>query len=157
MRQLSWFLVLGGTCGLVSCTGGESTPTGAVNAFLAAGKSGDKKAFMNCLQASDRAFMEKMEGFGAAGGDFKAPEGTTFTVGEAKISGDTATVVVTTNEKGNVTTQELKLVKEGGAWKIDILPDEMHKMAEGLKEAMEAGMKETTDSVKDAVDEAESK
>ena len=138
MRYVSWFLVLGGTFGLVSCTGGEATPTGAVNAFLAAGKSGDKKAFMNCLQASDRAFMEKMEGFAPAGKDFKAPAGATFTVGDAKISGDTATVVVTTKEGGKETTQELKLVKEGGAWKIDLIPDEMHKMAEGLKDASEA-------------------
>jgi len=146
-----------GIFGLVSCTGGTSSPSGTVKAFMEAGKAGDKSGFMKCVESKDRKFFEKMEAKqpGRMMDPMGARKDLQYSVGEEKISGDTATVKVTVKDSGNEKTEELKLVKEDGQWKIDLIPDDMMKMVEGMEGAMKTIGADAKKQMEEALEEVE--
>ena len=152
MKKVFLLVLLAGS--LVSCS--RSSPSGTVTAFMEAGKAGNKDAAMQYLQSKDREFLKKMEAKQPSGKEFGAPKGASYRIGEEKIDGETATVKVQLTEGGQEKTQELKLVRESGQWKIDLVPDEMLQMMEGMMKGMNEGaMKELGEKLKKAVEEAE--
>jgi hypothetical protein len=160
MKHIAFVLAFGVVLGLASCTGGGgSSPTGAVKAFMEASKSGNKDAAMKCVQAKDREFLQKMEAQQKTSTPMMVPKDFTYKINEEKVTGETATVKVTGVQNGKEQTQELKLVKEDGAWKIDLIPDEMQGMIEGIGgaggEAMKAMGEQMKKAMEDAAKEAE--
>jgi len=121
---------------LVSCTGATS-PSGVVKAFLEAGRKGDRSVFMNCLRQRDRELLEKQEA--KQGGKqgltpgLIPPEGADYRIGEETIVGETATVSVLAVQDGKEKTRQMRLVREGGRWKIALIPDEMLRMLDGVE------------------------
>ena len=128
-----------------------STPKATANSLLAAAKAGDKDAIGACFSAETRKKLAEMARAMAEAA--KAEPGTKSTdmldamiehigktkteFGEEKITGDKATLGVTSDGKKDT----IQLIKEGGAWRI-VIPisdaeiqraKEMHKK-EGAKE-----------------------
>jgi hypothetical protein len=133
MKHFAFALACGMVLSLVSCTGGgSSSPSGAVTGFMEASKAGNKDGAMKYVQTKDRELLQKMEAKQGASKESMVPPNFTYKITGEKVTGDTAVVTVTGNHDGKEQTQELKLVKEDGAWKIDLIPDEMHKIMEGM-------------------------
>lgn len=133
------------SCALWSCSRSPTTPAGVVEAFYNAGKRGGQQATFDYVQEKDREFLQKMRD---AAGAAKAPEKTpdfSFRIVDEKISGDTATVKVALKYAGNEDTQELRLVREGGGWKIDLIPDEALDGMKAFQRQMEAAKKRAGD------------
>ena len=161
------------SCALFSCSRSPNTPAGTVEAFYDAGKRGGQQGFLEYVQDKDREFLEKMrKPLGAA----KVPEKMgdfSYRIVDEKVSGDTATVKVALKYEGKEDTQELKLVREGGRWKVDLIPDEAFEGMKALQRQMEAakkrgagapdpasgdelkGMRELMESMKKEAEEAE--
>jgi hypothetical protein len=135
MKKVFLLVLLAGS--LVSCS--RSSPSGTVTVFMEAGKAGNKDALMQCLESKDREFLKKMEAKQPAGREFGPPKGASYRIGEEKIDGETATVTVVTIEGGQEKPRELKLVRESGQWKIDLVPDGMLQMVEGMMKGMDEG------------------
>jgi hypothetical protein len=91
---------------------------------------------MQYVEQGDREFLEELKSKGKEGQKFEPPPGMTFTVGEMKVEGDTATVMVTGTKDGKEETQQFKLIKQDGEWKIDLIPDEAKKMLENMDKMM---------------------
>ncbi|MGQ9589070.1 MAG: DUF4878 domain-containing protein [Planctomycetota bacterium] len=129
------------SCALWSCSRSPTTPAGVVEAFYNAGGRGGQQATFDYVEEKDREFLEKMrKSTGAA----KVPEAAadfSFRIVDEKVTGDTATVKVAVKYEGNEDTQELKLVREGGRWKIDLIPDEAIQGMNVLQRQMEAAKK----------------
>lgn len=128
--------LLGIAVGLTSCGGGGASPNATVQGFLDASKRGDQDAAMQYVETGDRDFLESLKSKGQDQKKFGPPEGMSFTIGKVNVQGDTATVSVTGTKDGKDEVQQIKLVKQGGEWKIDLIPDELKKMMEGMGEMM---------------------
>ena len=99
--------------GMASCGDGESSPTTAANAFIAAVEKGDAKE-MEKVATKDTVALIGM--FGEKAADSIKEYGKITNTTE-EIDGDKA-VVSLTFENGN--TEELTLIKEDGKWLVNI-------------------------------------
>ncbi len=121
MKRISLW-ILPGLLLVASCSRGSGTPSATVEAFLGAARTGDAD-FFRYLQEKDRAFLEEMRKTGGDEKYFRAEKDTQHTIVDETIAGDTAAVTVETVREGIKSTQTMKLVREGGSWKIDLVPD----------------------------------
>ena len=100
-------------------SGGSSsaTPEGAAKAFWTAALKGDSDASWGMLSKSLQTLV-KSKAEWAKIQNTSSPTAT-VEVGKATIKGSTATVKVTVKNAGTaITTSDVSLEKEGGAWKI---------------------------------------
>jgi len=110
---------------LVGCGsggGGSSagTPESVAQAFWKAAMTGNAAASWGLLSKEIQARL-KDEATWAKTGVTKTLGDGSIEVGKATINGDTATVTIKVMKGGTeITTSEVTLVKEGGAWKIAI-------------------------------------
>jgi hypothetical protein len=130
---------------------------------MEASKAGNKDAAMQCVQAKDREVLQKMEAQQKAGKEIVLPKDFAYKIGGERITGDTATVTITSNQEGKDETREIRVVKEGGAWKLDLIPDEMLGIMgaaggpggiEAMKEMGEKMQKAMGDQMKKALEDA---
>jgi len=108
---------------LVGCGSGSGsssqTPQQVMAAFWAAAKSQDTNASWNMLSADSQKALADKTAWAAA---IKSAAGSTAKVGKATINGDTATVEVTVSgTSGQDQTTSMRLVKENGVWKVDMV------------------------------------
>lgn len=106
---------------LVGCGSGSSsqTPQQVMAAFWAAAKSQDTNASWNMLSADSQKALADKTAWAAA---IKSAAGSTAKIGKATINGDTATVEVTVSgAAGQDQTTSMRLVKENGVWKVDMV------------------------------------
>ena len=139
MRRLAaaW-VVAAMAVGLAGC-GGKS-PKATYKKMWKAAEAGDREACLACFTRACQAKMLELEKTAAElaedkAGDVKVidrimaeAKNTICEIGEQKISGDTATLLVTINGK----PQPARLVREDGAWKIDNSAD-LTKLERGLQ------------------------
>ncbi|MHB8895867.1 MAG: Rv0361 family membrane protein [Candidatus Geothermincolia bacterium] len=107
---------------LVGCSGGSSTAQGpqqAVQAFFSAMEKVDANTSWDLMSADSQKQIGSKADWVAASKESTDP--MTFTVGKVTVNGDKATAKVTGTVSGKSTTQTIPLVKENGAWKVDII------------------------------------
>ena len=119
----------------------RSTPEKTLRTMFAAQKRGDGEAFAACM-------TERSQAYASAVGNALAnsPQEFEYTLGDAEIDGDKATVPVTmpiperVSQYSGQTEVTLKyaLQKEGGAWKVD-MQDTIAAMMGGLMGGMGGG------------------
>lgn len=68
-----------------------------------------------------------------------------FEIGEVEISGDEATVTMTTEFAGQKTDMTVYLVKENGEWKVDFARSTEESMDLDMDESMDESVDETTE------------
>ena len=116
--------------GPVGC-GGADSPKAAYERMWKAAEKGDRDACLACYTRESQALMLELEKTAAELSDDKASgmdtldklmaqaKTTICEIGEEKIDGNTAKLLVTIDGKPKPT----KLLKEDGAWKIDVAED----------------------------------
>jgi Domain of unknown function (DUF4878)/Protein of unknown function (DUF2950) len=107
---------------LVGCGGGGSSsqaPEQAAKAFFKAYEKKDTDTAWNMLSANTKNTTGS-KGKAALESFLKKLSNTKFTVRKVTINGDKATAEVTVTASGNTSTETVPLVKENGAWKVDI-------------------------------------
>lgn len=149
----------------------RATPEKAVEAYIAAAKAGDQEQVKALMSSETVKLMEELEQQvpeaarvpGTAAAPSLGPAAATgfnVEVGKAEVQGDRATVPVKINLDGqnlppglpSSMERPVKLVREGGAWKIDLAeeltmaqqllaafggsPEEMQERTADLREAM---------------------
>jgi hypothetical protein len=97
---------------MIACGGGES-PSSVARKAIAAVEKGDEKGINATMTAETAALVIPM--LEKAKGQMAGKKGIAGT--EEKIDGDTAVVKVTFNDGS---TDDFKLVKDGGKWKVTI-------------------------------------
>lgn len=108
---------------LVGCGGGggnsgSGTPEGVAQAFWKAALTGDADASWALLSKSVQTSLKNKEAWAKSGVSNTLGSGS-IEAGKATINGDTATVKIKVMNGGTeVTTSEVSLVKESGAWKV---------------------------------------
>ncbi len=152
MRQTSVAVALAAVAAVLAGCGGDS-PKAAYRQMWKAAERGDREACLSHFTRASQATMLELEQMaqeltGAQGKATKPIEGlmaeaktAVLEIGEQKISGGRATLVVTINGKPRPT----KLVREDGRWKIDNSEDlaklkrigETLKGLKGLKDAFD--------------------
>lgn len=106
---------------LVGCGGGS--PDSVAVDFLSNVRDGKFDAAAKCASKKAAPLISMMGAMGSLAGNdaLKEMKGASFKVIETKIDGDTATVKIEASKNGKAEKPEdLKLVKEDGAWKVDI-------------------------------------
>jgi ABC-type phosphate transport system substrate-binding protein len=107
-------------CGSGSGTSSSGTPEKVAQTFWKAAMTGDGAASWALLSKSIQTRFKNKDAWAKSGVTNTLGSGT-IEVGKAKITGDTATVTIKVMMGGTVvTTEEVSLVKEGGAWKIEM-------------------------------------
>jgi len=116
--------------GLVGC-GQADSPKAVYERMWRAAENGDRAACLACYSQESRALMLELEKTAADLSDDKASEAkmldmlmaqaktTICEIGEEKISGDTAKLIVTIDGK----PKPARFLKENGVWRIDAADD----------------------------------
>ncbi|WP_194846587.1 DUF4878 domain-containing protein [Mumia zhuanghuii] len=106
--------------------GGASTPEAATEEYISALKNLDCEALVAVTtdefrngEGAEKCKSSMKGGSDGEEGMAKALGDATFDVKDAKVDGDKATVVVAMTVAGTSADQEVGLVKEGGAWKVN--------------------------------------
>ena len=132
---------------LVGC-GGSGSPKVTYERMWKAAEAGDRDAVLACFTSDSRAKILELEKMAAElapdkAGDAKPVDklmaqarNSICEIGEQKIRGDHATLLVTIDGKPKPT----QFLKQGGGWKIDIRADldKVSRLLEGLKKLKEA-------------------
>jgi len=103
---------------LVGCGGGGSssqTPQQVAQAFWAAAMKKDANGTWNMMSADSQKLLKSKSAWES---DLKAETPSKYTVGQATINGDKATVKVTFTSGGKSQTTPMSLIKENGVWKM---------------------------------------
>lgn len=107
---------------LVGCGGGS--PDSVAVDFLSNVRDGKFDAAAKCASKKAAPLISMMSAMGSLGGSndvLKEMKGTTFKVLETKVDGDKATVKIEAFKNGkSEKAEDIQLVKEDGAWKVDI-------------------------------------
>lgn len=120
--------------GLTACGKGGSDPKAVAEKFWEASKSGDPTQMEPYVtKASMQADLMK-EKAGKTEGSFE--------LGEAKVEGEQAKVATKLNDKGMSFDLQTILVKEGGAWKVDVNQTMMSMLSGDAMQAMMKGLGE---------------
>jgi hypothetical protein len=135
---------------LVSCGPEPGSPEAAVEAFLDACQDGDEPAMFAVIQASDRELLRKLRDQGGQH-SFGPGAGFDYEIGDIRTRGVTATCEVRLSKDGEEETQSLALIKEEGQWRVDLVPDEMVPLFEGLDGMMESMAEGMGRSMEDAM------
>jgi hypothetical protein len=137
---------------LVGCGGGNS-PKATYERMWKAAEAGDRQAVLACFTNGSQAKILELEKMAADLAPDKAGEAKPLDklmaqakssiceIGEQKIRGDHATLLVSIDGKPKPT----QFLREGGAWKIDISAD-LAKLEGGLK--FFKGLKDIGDRLK---------
>lgn len=111
-------------------------PKSIANTFWSSVQKGDSAKVKTVVTKSSLASLQ-----GDEGGSVK--EGSSFTLADAKIAGDTATVPTTLKDAEMSIEVQTILVKEDGAWKVDadktmqaVFTAAMEQLSKGLGDAM---------------------
>ncbi len=134
-------LALLGASALSSCSRSTATPSGTVAAYFEAGKRGGQAAAFEYVQEKDRKWIEEMKALSGAAKTSEPERDFSYRILNEKISGDTATVTVALKYGGQEHNQELRLIREGGGWKIDLFSEEQLDAMKGLKRLTEEAKK----------------
>ena len=107
-------------CGSGGGTSGASSPEKVTQAFWIASMTGNAATSWSLLSKELQSRL-KTEGAWAKSGVTNSLGKGTIEVGKAKINGDTATVTMKVMLNGaEITSEDVTLVKENGAWKIQL-------------------------------------
>ncbi|SRR5450759_1617504 len=107
-------------CGSGGGTISSGTPENVAQSFWKAAMTGDAATSWSLLSESNQTRLKNKDTW-AKSGVTKSLGSGSIEVGKAKINSDTATVTIKVMMGGTVvTTEEVSLVKEGGAWKIEM-------------------------------------
>jgi hypothetical protein len=102
-----------------SSTSSSETPEGVAKAFWKASLTGDAATSWDLLSQQLKTSLKNEEAWAKAGGVSNTLGSSTIEAGKATVKGDEATVEIKImNDGKEVTTQEVTLVKEDGAWKV---------------------------------------
>ena len=108
---------------LVGCgSGGSSseTPQSVAQAFWKAAMTGDAATSWALLSTNLQARLKNKDAWAKSGVTKSLGDGS-IEVGKATITGDTATVTIKVMKGGTeVISEEVSLVKESGAWKVEM-------------------------------------
>jgi limonene-1,2-epoxide hydrolase len=118
---------------LFACKSTTSTPKGTVTAFIETMKKGDIEGVKKLVTKSDLSMLNLIEGASKLFGNEKnavemmkkefleKTKNVSFSIKEEKIDGDKAEVNVEIKENDKTNTQNFKLLKEDGNWKLSLV------------------------------------
>jgi limonene-1,2-epoxide hydrolase len=106
-------------CGGGSSTSSSGTPAAVVKQFMDANKNKDVNTLYKTLDKASQKVLSKAD-MQKAAAQSSTPATYTYKVGKTAINGNTASVDVTVSQGGTDSSATFALVKEGGAWKVDV-------------------------------------